>query len=141
MLVCFDSSALVKLLVEEDGSELAVRLWDEADAVVASRLVVPEVPAALHAARRNGRLAADQLALAQSEWDVFRAGLRLVEVSAAVAHDAARLTADYALAGADAVHLASVLTLAQTQPVLAVWDKRLHAGARALGVRTAPAAL
>lgn len=141
MLVCFDSSALVKLLVDEDGSELAVRLWDQADAVVASRLVVPEVPAALHAARRHGRLAADQLALAQSEWDVFRAGLRLVEVSAAVADDAARLTADHTLAGADAVHLASVLTLAQTQPVLAVWDKRLHAGARALGVRTAPAAL
>ena len=37
-IACFDSSALVKLVIEEDGSDDAARLWDGADAVVTSEL-------------------------------------------------------------------------------------------------------
>jgi predicted nucleic acid-binding protein len=37
-IVYFDSSAFVKLIVDEDGSELAAALWDGADAAVSSRL-------------------------------------------------------------------------------------------------------
>jgi hypothetical protein len=40
-LVYFDSSALVKLVVEEEGSELAAELWDGCDAALASRLAYP----------------------------------------------------------------------------------------------------
>jgi len=42
-----DSSAFVKLVVEEDGSDLAAALWDGCDAAVSSRLAYPEVRAAL----------------------------------------------------------------------------------------------
>ena len=52
-LVYFDSSAFVKLLVEEAGSELAAELWDGSDATVASRLAYPEVRAALAPAPDN----------------------------------------------------------------------------------------
>jgi hypothetical protein len=45
-IVYFDSSAFVKLLVEEDGSDLAATLWDGCDAAVSSRLAYPEVRAA-----------------------------------------------------------------------------------------------
>jgi len=51
--VYFGSSALVNLLVEEAGSELAAELWDGCDAAVSSRLACPEVRAALAAAGRN----------------------------------------------------------------------------------------
>jgi len=37
-LVYFDSSALVKLVIGEAGTELAVELWDGCDAALASRL-------------------------------------------------------------------------------------------------------
>lgn len=37
-IVYFDSSAFVKLLVEEDGSDIAAALWDGSDATVSSRL-------------------------------------------------------------------------------------------------------
>lgn len=141
MLVVFDSSALVKLLVEEAGSELAVRLWDEADALMASRLVVPEVAAALHAAHRSRRLDTPSLRAALETWAGYLPALRMVELSPARARQAADLTVEHALAGADAVHLASALVLDDADPVLAVWDRRLHAAARAAGVRTAPAAL
>ncbi|MEX2290453.1 MAG: type II toxin-antitoxin system VapC family toxin [Mycobacteriales bacterium] len=141
MLLCLDSSALIKLLVEEDGSHVIARLWDDADVLVASRLVVPEVAAALHAARRNQRLDDDALARALTAWAGYRPALRLVELTSSLALQAAELTVTSALSGADAVHLASALTLKQASPLLAVWDRRLHAAARAEGVRTAPAAL
>jgi len=37
-IVYFDSSAFVKLVVEEDGSDLAATLWDGCDAAVSNRL-------------------------------------------------------------------------------------------------------
>lgn len=44
-----DSSAFVKLLIEEEGSDLAARLWDRCDAAIPSRMAYPEVRAALAA--------------------------------------------------------------------------------------------
>ena len=37
-IVYFDSSAFVKLVVEEDGSDFAADLWDGCDAAVSSKL-------------------------------------------------------------------------------------------------------
>jgi len=139
VLVFFDSSALAKLVVDEPGSDTAARLWDEADAVVASRLVEPEVSAALHAAARASRLTSAQLRQAEDSWQEFSAGLRKIELTSVIARTAAHLTGSYALGGADAVHLASVLALRETGPVLAAWDGRLRAAAAATGLRLGPA--
>lgn len=141
MLVCFDSSALVKLLVEEPGSDAAATLWDEADAVVASRLVVPEVSAALAAAARARRLDGAQLEAAHGTWHQYLPALRLIELTHQVAVRAADLAGELVLGGADAVHLASALALDGGQPVLAAWDRRLWAAARSAGLRVAPVAL
>ena len=141
MLVCFDSSALVTLVVEESGSDAAATLWDEADAVVASRLVVPEVSAALAAAARAGRLDGAQLDEARRTWHQYLPALGLIELTSEVAASAADLAGELVLAGADAVHLASALALDGGQPVLAAWDRRLWSAARSAGLRVAPAAL
>ena len=45
--VYFDSSALVKLVVDERGSALAAQLWNACDAALASPLAYIEVRAAL----------------------------------------------------------------------------------------------
>jgi uncharacterized protein len=55
-VVYFDSSAFVKLVVEEEGSAFAADLWDGCDAAVSSRLSYLEVRATLAAAARNHRL-------------------------------------------------------------------------------------
>lgn len=65
----FDSSALLKLLVVEDGSDLATDLWEGCDTAVASRLAYPEVRAALAAAGRIHDLDDDELRSAVSVWD------------------------------------------------------------------------
>jgi predicted nucleic acid-binding protein len=140
-IVCFDSSALVKLVVEEAGSGLAAELWDGSDAVVASRLAYPEVCAALAASARNHDLDSGGLHAAETAWEEYWAAIRPVEFTADVEQRAGRLAGRHALRGAAAVHLASALAIADPDLVLAVWDRRLHAGATAAGLRVAPAQL
>jgi predicted nucleic acid-binding protein len=140
-LVYFDASASVKLLTEEEGSDLAAQLWDECDAVVASRLAYPEVRAALAAAGRNHDLASRQLADVERAWESYWAATRPVEFTAAVEQHAGELASIHALRGANAVHLASALAIGDPDLIVAVWDRRLHAGASAAGLRVAPAKL
>ena len=47
----------------------------------------------------------------------------------------------HALRGAAAVHLASALAIADPDLIIAVWDRRLHAGAAAAGLLVTPAQL
>jgi predicted nucleic acid-binding protein len=137
-LVYFDSSAFVKLVVEEAGSDLAAELWDGCDAAVSSRLAYPEVRAALGAAARNHVLDDGELETAERAWEEFWAATRRVELTSAVEREAGELARRHALRGADAVHLASALAVGDADLVVAVWDQRLHAGALAARLRVAP---
>ena len=137
-IVYFDSSAFVKLIVEEDGSDLAAGLWDGCDAAVSSRLAYPEVRAALAAAGRAGRLSPTDQDRAESLWEEFWAATRVVELTGPVTAQAGTLASVHALRGADAVPLASALAIGASEVIFAVWDQRLQTGARAAGVQTAP---
>lgn len=141
MIGYFDSSALVKLVVEEAGSAQAGALWNGADAVLSSRVAHAEVRAAMAAARRAGRLTASQLGDAKDAWATVWDALRVVEVSVDVGALAGELAEEHALSGFDAVHLASAAQLAVDGVVVATWDTRLHAGARDLDLATLPATL
>ena len=138
-LVYFDASALVKLVVDEEGSELAASLWDGCDAALASRLADVEVCAALAAAGRNHDLSARALRSAQRSWNELWAAVRPVELTAAVQERARGLATDHGLRGADAVHLASALTVDRSKLVVAAWDQRLRAAAIEAGCAVAPA--
>jgi hypothetical protein len=140
-LVYFDSSAFVKLLTDERGSDLAAQLWDGCDAAVASRLAYPEVCAALAAAGRNHDLTKGELSSAEQMWDEYWAATRPVALTAAVELHAGQLASSHALRGAAAVHLASALAIGDPGLVMAVWDRRLHTGARSASLRVAPANL
>jgi hypothetical protein len=137
-LVYFDSSALVKLVIEEPGSDIASALWDGCDAALSSRLAYPEVRAALAAAARNHDLDPAGLAAAEAAWQDYWDAVRPVELTAAVEQHAGHLAATHALRGADAVHLASALALGVPHLVVAAWDQRLRDGARDLGLTIAP---
>lgn len=140
-IVYFDSSALVKLVLDETGSDVAAALWNACDAALSSRLAYPEVRAALAAAGRSHDLTDAEATVAAAEWETFWASMRPIELSAEVERAAGELAALHRLRGADAVHLASALALGSGDVTLAAWDKRLHAGAAAAGLAVAPAAL
>jgi predicted nucleic acid-binding protein len=137
-LVYFDASAFLKLVVEESGSDLAAALWDGCDAALSSRLAYPEVRAALAAANRNRDLTATQLAEAEAAWEEYWSATRPIELTATVERTAGNLARRHALRGADAVHLASALAVGDSDLLVAAWDRRLHAGARAVHLRVAP---
>jgi predicted nucleic acid-binding protein len=92
-IVYFDSSALVKLVLDETGSDIAAALWNACDAALSSRLAYPEVCAALAAAGRNHALTKSEVTAATAEWEVFWAAMRPVELSADVERPAGALAA------------------------------------------------
>lgn len=131
----------MKLVVEEPGSKLAAELWDGCDAALGSRLAYPEVRAALAACARDHQLSADDLRAAGQAWEEFWAATRPVELAPSVESHAGQLAGLHALRGADAVHLASALAIGDPDLIVAVWDRRLHAGAMAAGTNVAPAVI
>ncbi len=137
-LVYFDSSAAVKLVVDEHDSDLAAALWDGCDAAVSSRLAYPEVRAALSAAARDHRIDARSFHTARRDWETFWSATQPVELTAAVERHAGQLADTHALGGADAIHLASALAVGLPDLVVAAWDRRLREGVISLGLRIAP---
>lgn len=137
----FDASALVKLVVDEPGSDVAAALWNGCDAALSSRLAYPEVCAALSASARRGDLTSSEVRSAAAAWQEFWSSVRPVELSEAVERSAGLLADRHHLRGADAVHLASAVTLGAPDLTVAVWDRRLHAGALAEGFAVAPATI
>ncbi len=137
-IACFDSSAFVKLLIDEPGSKLAEQLWNEADTVVAGRLALPEVSAALSAARRAARLDERSERTARRTWSTYWDAVDVIELTITVASDAADLAWRLQLGGADAVHLAGARTLSADDAILVSWDRRLSAAALKAGLSVVP---
>lgn len=125
MICYFDTSALIPLVVEEAGSGVAGRLWDEADHVVSSRLAYAEARAVLAQAHRTDRIDAAGLRRAVADLEVLIGDLDLVEVGAAVVARAGELAELLALRGYDAVHLGSAESLADPDLVLVAGDRQL----------------
>lgn len=114
MITYVDTSTLIKLVIDEDGSDRAGVIWVSADSVVAVSLIVVEAKAALAAARRGGRLTAVHYADASAELDAMLASLHLVDVTERVIAEAVDLAEAEALRGYDAVHLAAALLVGAT---------------------------
>ncbi|WP_435737114.1 type II toxin-antitoxin system VapC family toxin [Cellulosimicrobium sp. PMB13] len=137
-LVYFDASALVKLCLPEPGSVLASRLWNRADLVVTSRLTDTELRSVLAAGLRAGALGPRDHADALGTWESLWPALHVVEVSSAVASRASSLLGGTSLRANDAVHVASALTVAHDDAIVAAWDPFVAAAARGHGLRVVP---
>lgn len=136
-----DASNIVKVLLVEDRHHEARTIWEADTKRFGSRVVGVEVAAAIAAGIRSGRIPRDAVDDARVATHRLLARLRPVELSHAIAEGAATLAERHALKGADAIHLASGLAIADHTLVFATWDRRLHRAARAEGLRVAPAAL
>lgn len=114
MILYLDSSAAVKLFVEETESTTVQRWAAEADGVATSRVAYVEVCAALARRRRERRLTeerfTDALAALKDQWKNFAA----IEVDEFWAGE---LAVKHGLRGFDAVHLAAALELRESVSV------------------------
>lgn len=111
MITYVDTSSLLKLLIDEDGSERAGLIWDAADLLAGSALIVVEARAALAAAERGARITAEQHREAKAELATLVDEFSIVEVTEQLIAEAADLAEREALRGYDAVHLASALMI------------------------------
>lgn len=135
MITYVDTSALLKLLIEEAGSDRLGLLWDTADALAAASLVAVESRTALAAAARGGRITATQYGTAKRELGRVLDELTIVHVTEDLVAAAAELAEQEALRGYDAVHLAAALTVQAT--VFASADTALCAAAERRGLHIA----
>jgi uncharacterized protein len=136
-----DTSALVKLYVDEDGSSI-VREWVENAEIVATSIVaIAEARAAFARRRREKRiLPAEHTRLIrefESDWDRYL----VLEATNTLIRRAGELTESHGLRAYDAIHLASAQVLREkvSQSVcFASWDARLMAAARKEGLEVIP---
>lgn len=129
---------MIKLVVAEDGSELASELWEAHPPAASSILAYPEGRAALAAARRGGRLTAADHAKAVEDFEEIQDELIVVGVDMTLAREAGALAEEFGLRGYDAAHLASALALGEPTTV-ATWDEELRRAAASCGCAIAPA--
>ncbi|HEX7479985.1 MAG TPA: type II toxin-antitoxin system VapC family toxin [Polyangiales bacterium] len=109
MIVYFDTSALLKRYLVEDGSPAIEALWNKTTRAVASEILYDEMAATFARKKREVPTDADSIEQAR---DTFRAewlSMRRVDVHDDVHRRVDELLARHALRGADAIHLASAL--------------------------------
>jgi predicted nucleic acid-binding protein len=128
LILYLDSSAVVKLYVDEEGTSQALRAVRDADIISTSEIAYVELRSALARRYREGalKLAEYRRALRDlhRDWPQFF----LIVVGNALIGEAGALAERYRLRAYDAVHLASSLAVrAQTeeQVTFACWDRVL----------------
>ncbi|MEO8604991.1 MAG: type II toxin-antitoxin system VapC family toxin [bacterium] len=132
MILYLDTSALVKLYVEEDGSAVVGSWVRDAEAVATVRIAYAEARAAFARHQRDGALTAAHLrrvvTLLDADWGRYSA----LEVTDALVRNAGRLAERHALRGFDAVHLAAAIELREpgTRVAFGCFDERLNHAAR-----------
>ncbi len=136
MIPYLDTSALLKLVVEEPDSD---RVW----ALLASklpftcRISYAEARAGLARREREMHLEGGGWEVAKANLDAHWEQLRLLDVTDSVVRLAGDLADLFGLRGYDAVQLASARALAQTSPNpvhFVCFDRRLNRAAKFLGM-------
>lgn len=111
MTLYLDTSALVKLYVEEDGASLVRRHVAHARLVATATIAYVEARAAFARRRRDGSFSAAQhrrmIRDLESDWEHYL----LLEVTEPLIREAADLAEAHGLGAYDAVHLASAQLL------------------------------
>jgi predicted nucleic acid-binding protein len=136
-----DTSALVKLYVDEDGSDIVRRYVEQTPVISTAKIAFVEARSAFARAKREDvlnstgyRQIVDRL---HYDWKRYM----IVEISDALIEAAGELVEEFSLRGFDSIHLASALFLQQQtgHTVLAAcWDVRLWDALKKSGLETVP---
>ena len=141
VIACFDTSALVKRYLAEQGTGEIAALWAEAEYHAVSRLAYAETLSALHRKEREQPSDQSELHEARARFERDWRTLLIVEISSKLDPWIRRILAQHPLKGADVVHLASCLLLESrlvSPLVFECWDQRLLHAARAEAIETVP---
>ncbi|MCP9917766.1 type II toxin-antitoxin system VapC family toxin [Cyanobium sp. ATX 6F1] len=135
MILFCDTSALIKLLISEPGSDQMLQASMEAEAIAVCRITWAEVMAGM--ARRQREVPGDAVMLEQAREQLIQSWplCTIVEVSQSLVETAGRFADVFALRGYDSVQLAAAheLQINSEQPLtFACFDRRLKQAAALL---------
>ena len=139
MILYLDTSALIKIYVEETGSEAVRSAVEAADAVATHSIAYPETRAALARLRRERRLSDEAFAQVKRAFaDAWPSFVR-VKAEEPLLLRAGELAELLALRGYDSVHLAAGeyvrIQSGGSQVVFGCFDDRLRHAAGLLGLK------
>lgn len=136
MTLYLDTSSLIKLFVEEEGSEAVRQLLGDADVAATSVVAYPEARATLARLRREGALTAEKFVSAKRDFEEQWPAYLSLEVTDQVGRAAGDFAEQYRLRGYDSVHLASFAAVARRaglrDTTFSSFDDRLNRAARSL---------
>lgn len=137
MTVYLDTSNLVKLYIDEPGSDRIAQLVGGADVVVTSVLAYPETRATFARRRREGLMTKAEIVAATRQLDLDWPRFVALTFDEDLARAAGMLAEAHGLRGGDAVHLASFETIVARaggdDVQFSSADDRLSRAARSLG--------
>lgn len=136
MIVYFDTSALVPMLVGEPSTETCRGLWNAADDVTTSQLAFVESAAALAQGHRLCRLDDGQHRSALRALRRMDDELLTIHVDESLLRRAGELAHEQQLRAYDAVHCATAEKIATSDLVVAAGDQALLRACQALGLAT-----
>ena len=137
MRLYLDTSALVKLYVEEEESALVRSAAERAGLIATSAIAYVEARAAFVRRRHEGGISAGGYRRIVRDLDADWSRYLMVEVTDPLLREAARLVEAHRLRASDAVHLASAVAVQErmAEPVtFGCWDRGLERAARGQGL-------
>ena len=141
MNIYLDTSALVKLYIDEDGSDIVNDRTDRATIVSTSRIAYAEALSAFVRCKDEKVVSKKDydkcIACFKFDWEMYF----VIEVSEKVIKIAGDLIENHRIRGFDSIHLASAMVLRKeiNQSIdFICWDKRLLGAAKKEGFKTWP---
>jgi predicted nucleic acid-binding protein len=134
VILYLDTSALVKLYVDEDDAMLVRDAVSDAQLVGTSEIAYVELRSALARRYREGAIDGAACRRVVRDIDADWQQLFLIVVSSQLVHNTGGIAETYRLRAYDAIHLASSLVLqthAEEPVTFACWDKSLQTSAAA----------
>ncbi len=146
MILYFDTSALLKLYVDERDSDSVRDLYSQAGFVCTHLIAYVELLAGVAKGGSLGRLSAEQQVQLLAEIDTGWRQLEVVEIDEVLARRAGHLALRHVLRGFDAVHLAAAERVMAETPGTAKFgfvgfDLRMRSAAQTLGMEVLPASV
>ena len=129
MILYLDTSALIKLYVNEKGTDIIYDEVEKSDIIATSTIAYAETRAAFMRLKRENYFDQKDYLSVVNAFEMDFKDYLAVEVSDKIIKATGKLVEKYPLHGFDAIHLASaVFLLRQTNEkvVSACWDKRLR---------------
>lgn len=137
MILYLDTSALVKLYIDEPGRDVVIDARADAMKIACHDIGYVELRAALARLQRENRLTSDEVNEIRTDFERDWCALLVIETTQPLLRKAADLAERFALRAYDGVHLAAaerLFTSSNIDIVFGCFDRRLNQAALTLGM-------